>query len=144
MIISLSTCYRTVQLNFSIPNVSIILTCSYIFQQNIRSKKGGWHEIFEFRFFPEPQFPLAPEYPIGAILDFFTKIRGNSQRHLQQNKFACTSKRTWVKIHSVNSNPAASQNNMKKTSYLKNFLIYHRCRWHRQLTFTIENLREFS
>jgi hypothetical protein len=45
---------------------------------------------------------------------------------------------------SVNSNsPTANQQNMNKTSYLKHIFIYCRCRCHRFLTFTFENLREF-
>ncbi len=39
--------------------------------------KGVWHEIFELRFFSWIRGPQAHKYSIGAVLIFFSKIRGN-------------------------------------------------------------------
>jgi hypothetical protein len=33
--------------------------------------KGHCHEIFDFRFSTWISFPLAPDYTIGAVLNFF-------------------------------------------------------------------------
>jgi hypothetical protein len=41
--------------------------------------KGVWHEIFDFSFIHESVSPLATEYPIGAISNFYENSRRYSQ-----------------------------------------------------------------
>ncbi len=43
----------------------------------IAELKGVWQEIFDFRFFSWISVPPASKYSIGAILNFFSKIRRN-------------------------------------------------------------------
>ncbi len=69
---------------------------------NSKYLKGVWHEIFDFRIFSWISVPQAPNYSIGAVLNFFK----NSRRYLRMNIYAgvnCSAMSTTpAKIFSIN------------------------------------------
>ncbi len=113
--------------------------------------KGQCHEIFRFWFFLSISFPLAPEYPMRTVSNFFknsrrysqVKVHHQYQRHRRQRYQRRQRHRRQVlpPVSLVSTTPVASCQRYQRHRRQ----ICHRCQWHQwQIMGTISGCWDFK